>query len=138
MQDNFSVMAYAVTMTAKNHCTDLKALREAAGLSLRELACQIGEDHSNVRYWETSGHTPRSDVLIPMAKALGSLSKSCLAKPSQKGLGRAADWDRFLKLRRDYRDGSKRKSPSSLKPLSKRSLWPLPDCLLIRPFHVTT
>jgi len=33
----------------------LKALREAAGLSQRELARHIGQDQSNVRYWEQSG-----------------------------------------------------------------------------------
>ncbi len=38
---------------------------------MRELARQIGEEHSNVRYWETSGNLPRSNVLVPMAKALG-------------------------------------------------------------------
>ena len=84
MQVNFTVMAYAVTMTAKNHCADLKALREAAGLSLRELARQIGEDHSNVRYWETSGHTQRSDVLIPMAKALGVTVEELLGEAKPK------------------------------------------------------
>lgn len=38
---------------------------------MRELARQIGEDHSNIGYWERSGTLPRSDVLVPMAKALG-------------------------------------------------------------------
>jgi len=56
-------------MTAKNG--HLRSLREKAGLSLRELARQIGEHPSNVSYWETSGHPPRSDVLLPMARALG-------------------------------------------------------------------
>ena len=49
----------------------IRQLREAAGLSLRELASQIGEQHTNVLYWETSGNLPRSNVLVPMAKALG-------------------------------------------------------------------
>ena len=51
--------------------SSLKSFREAAGISQRELARQIGQDASNIRYWENSGNLPRSDVLIPMAKALG-------------------------------------------------------------------
>ena len=62
----------------------LRALREAAGLSLRALARQIGEDHSNVRYWETSGMPPRSDVLVPMAKALGVTVEVLLGHPTAK------------------------------------------------------
>jgi len=62
----------------------LKALREAAGLSMRELARQIGEDHSNVRYWETSGNLPRSNVLIPMAKALGVTVEELLGEPKPR------------------------------------------------------
>jgi len=62
----------------------LKALREAAGLSMRELARQIGEDHSNVRYWEQSGSLPRSDVLLPMAKALGVTVEEVLGEPKPR------------------------------------------------------
>jgi transcriptional regulator with XRE-family HTH domain len=62
----------------------LKALREAAGLSQRELARQIGEDHSNIRYWETTGKIPRSDVLTPMAKALGVTVEELLGQPRPK------------------------------------------------------
>lgn len=65
--------------------TRLRELREAKGISLRELARQIGEEHSNVRYWETSGNLPRSNVLIPMAKALGVTVEELLGqeKPSR-------------------------------------------------------
>ena len=49
----------------------LRRLREAAGLSQRELADRIGLHHSNIGYWERSGNLPRSDVLAPMAKILG-------------------------------------------------------------------
>jgi len=51
---------------------------------LRELARRIGEDHSNVRYWETSGNLPRSDVLIPMAKALGVSVEQLLGEAKPK------------------------------------------------------
>lgn len=62
----------------------LRLLREAAGLSQRELARQIGEQQSNVRYWETSGNLPRSNVLVPMAKALGVTVEELLGQPRPK------------------------------------------------------
>ncbi len=62
----------------------LKKLREAAGLTMRELARQIGEDHSNVRYWETTGKIPRSDVLAAMGKALGVTVEELLGQPRPK------------------------------------------------------
>jgi len=71
MQTLFSIKLYDALMTTTVQRSNLKQLRKAAGLSIRELDRQIGEDHSNVRYWETTGKLPRSNVLIPMAKALG-------------------------------------------------------------------
>lgn len=59
----------------------LKALREAAGLSQRELARQIGERQSNIQYWETTGKFPRSDALVPLAKALGVTVEEVLGQP---------------------------------------------------------
>ena len=68
-------------MPSKTH---LRELRDAAGLSMRELARQIGEEHSNVRYWETTGKLPRSNVLVPMANALGVTVEELLGqKPSR-------------------------------------------------------
>lgn len=63
----------------------LKKLREAARLTQRELAAQIDEIHSNVNYWENSGNLPRSDVLLPMAKALGVTVEELLGEPKLKG-----------------------------------------------------
>ena len=64
--------------------SSLRALRQASGLTLRELARQIGEDHSNVSYWERSGKIPRSDVLLPIAKTLGVTVEELLGeKPSR-------------------------------------------------------
>ena len=84
MQGFFSLPIYDSRMTAKKNESPLRALREAAGISLRELARQIGEDHSNVRFWETTGKIPRSDVLIPMAKALGVTVEELLGEPKAK------------------------------------------------------
>ena len=38
---------------------------------MRQLARIIGVDHSNLRYWEQSGKSPRSDLLPAIAEALG-------------------------------------------------------------------
>lgn len=70
-----------------NNASRLRALRQAAGLSQRQLARQIGQDQSNIRYWEQSGNFPRSDVLIPMAQALGVTVEELLGQPSPKRNG---------------------------------------------------
>jgi transcriptional regulator with XRE-family HTH domain len=82
MQALFIPSLYDPCMATKSR---LRALREAAGLSVRELARQIGEQHTNVLYWETSGNLPRSNVLVPMAKTLGVTVEELLgqAKPSR-------------------------------------------------------
>ena len=51
---------------------------------MRELARQIGEQPSNINYWETSGNLPRSDVLIPMAKVLGVTVEELLGQPKPR------------------------------------------------------
>jgi len=61
--------------------SDLRRLREKAGLSVRELARQIGESHTNVSYWERSGQLPRSDKLTAIAKALGVSVEELLGEP---------------------------------------------------------
>jgi transcriptional regulator with XRE-family HTH domain len=82
MQAIFSTLPYLEDMTKT--ASRLKAFREAAGLSQRELARQIGQDQSNVRYWEQSGNLPRSDVLLPMAKALGVTVEELLGEPKPR------------------------------------------------------
>jgi len=78
MQQLFPSISYADLMTTKSN---LRRLREAAGLSVREVARLIGESHTNVSYWERSGQIPRSDVLLPMAKALGVTVEELLGEP---------------------------------------------------------
>lgn len=68
-------------MATNGYTSRLRELREAAGLSMRELARMVDEDHSNIRYWETSGKPPSSDVLAPMAKALGVTVEDLLGVP---------------------------------------------------------
>ena len=81
MQELFSLAPYARLMATKSN---LRQLREAAGLSVRELARQIGDSPTNVSYWERSGQIPRSDVLAPMAKALGVTVEELLGEPRPK------------------------------------------------------
>ncbi len=88
MQASFPFMPYtAGLMKSPVHGERLKTLRSAANLSQRELATLIGETHTNVAYWETSGNLPRSDVLLPMAQALGVSVEELLgaAKPKTSG-----------------------------------------------------
>lgn len=84
MQQVFYGPGYDTDMANPANGQHLKKLREAAGLTQRELAAQIGEIHSNVNYWENSGNLPRSDVLIPMAKALGVSVEVLLGEPPRR------------------------------------------------------
>ena len=83
-------------MKSPAHGERLKALRKAANLSQRELAILIGEIHTNVAYWETSGNLPRSDVLLPMAQALGVSVEELLGAPKLKTSGAPAGKARQL------------------------------------------
>ena len=58
-------------MKVNSHGARLGALRQAAGLSVRELARQIGINHSTIVFWEKNNTLPRSEVLLPMAQSLG-------------------------------------------------------------------
>jgi transcriptional regulator with XRE-family HTH domain len=78
---------YALAMATKSEASRLRKLREASGLSLRELARQIGEQPTNLSYWERSGQLPRSDVLAPLAKALGVSVEELLGEPKQRRNG---------------------------------------------------
>lgn len=107
MQAVFSFAGYAPDM-AKD-VSRLKALRETAGISQRELARLIGERQSNIQYWETTGKIPRSDVLTPMAKALGVSVEELLGEPRPRRAatpgGRARQlFDAVSKLPRRQQD----------------------------------
>jgi transcriptional regulator with XRE-family HTH domain len=61
----------------------LRALREAAGLSQSELAQRLGVHRSNIGFWEGKGIIPRSDLLAPMAEALGVTVNDLLGKETK-------------------------------------------------------
>ena len=48
----------------------LKAAREAAGLSLRELAAESGVDHSNIAQIEKAERDPQLSTILALAEAL--------------------------------------------------------------------
>ena len=66
----------------------LKRLREAAGISQRELARLIGQEQSSVSFWERTGKPPRSDLLVPIAEALGVSIEELLGLPRPKNTGK--------------------------------------------------
>ena len=70
MQACFRFVPYTAAMS-KAAGSHLRSLREASGLSLRELARQIDEQPTNLSYWERTGNLPRADLIIPIAQALG-------------------------------------------------------------------
>ena len=88
MQASFQTMPYsAVIMSAAAKGTShLRQLREAAGLSVRELARQIGEQHTNVSYWERSGNLPRADLLRPIAEALSVTIEQLLGDAPRRAM----------------------------------------------------
>jgi transcriptional regulator with XRE-family HTH domain len=61
----------------------LMALRVNAGLSQGELAQRIGVPQQTIAFWEQSDKPPRSEVLPPIAEALGVKVEALLA-PDEK------------------------------------------------------
>lgn len=59
-------------MNPKNHqfASFLTKHRKAAGLSMEELAGQVGTTKSNVHYWESGEWLPSAGQLEPLAQAL--------------------------------------------------------------------
>jgi|TARA_Y100000385_G_C12998019_1_gene595836 transcriptional regulator with XRE-family HTH domain len=82
MQAVFQKCRYYVGMTSDPNTSHLRKLREAAGLSLRELARQLDQQPTNISFWERTGKLPRAEVLIPMARALGVSVEEILGEPA--------------------------------------------------------
>jgi transcriptional regulator with XRE-family HTH domain len=79
MQAVFEPLFYDLSMAQA--VSRLRELRQAAGLSQRQLARMIGQDSSNVSFWERTGRLPRVDLVIPIAKALGVTVEELLGQP---------------------------------------------------------
>lgn len=50
-----------------------RSLREAAGLTQRELADAVGVDRTTIAHWESGRHTPNGKLLDSYLEALGAL-----------------------------------------------------------------
>lgn len=61
-------------------------LRKSAGISQRELARILKLDSSNISFWERTGKIPRSDLLLPIAKALGVTVQELLGESQARFL----------------------------------------------------
>jgi transcriptional regulator with XRE-family HTH domain len=82
MQHIYLAAVYVDPMPAASKpLSRLKALREKAGISQRELARLLEVHHSNVSFWERSGVPPRSDLLPQMARLLGVTVDELLGEP---------------------------------------------------------
>jgi transcriptional regulator with XRE-family HTH domain len=79
MQAVFEDLFYDLPMSQV--VSRLRELRQAAGLSQRQLARLIGQDSSNVSFWERTGRLPRVDLVVPIAKALGVTVEELLGQP---------------------------------------------------------
>lgn len=64
--------------------TPLRGLREAAGLSQRELAKRIGVHHTNVQYWENTGAIPRADLVQSIADVLSCSPEQLLGQTPKR------------------------------------------------------
>ena len=88
----------------KEPTTDLRGIRERAGLTVREFARQLDLHHTNIVYWEKTGRIAKVEVLPRMSELLGVSIEELLgqAKPKRKGpSGRAhQSFERVSKLPR--------------------------------------
>ena len=81
-------------MTDEMKDSHLRRLRLQAGLTVRELARQVGTHHTNVSTWERSGKIAKTECLVSMADALGVTLEEVLGlEPSRSGpTPRRAAW----------------------------------------------
>ncbi len=77
-------MVYYPSM-ASEEVSHLRALRERAGLSVRELARQVGTHHTNLSYWERTGRVGKTEFVLPLAEALGVTAEEVLGRPRPRG-----------------------------------------------------
>jgi transcriptional regulator with XRE-family HTH domain len=73
-----------MTMTTETQCINLKAMRENAGLSIRELARQLKTNHTNVVNWEKSNWVTKAEFIAPLSTILGVSIEELLALPKPR------------------------------------------------------
>lgn len=78
-------MVYFISMTkTEDSLVDLVALREAAGLTVRGLARELGINHTTVLKWEQTGKVAKTEFLIPMSSLLGVTIEELLGQPKPR------------------------------------------------------
>lgn len=76
-------MVYFLTVK-EEPSSHIRKLRERAGLTVRELARQIGTNHPNVLYWEKTGQVAKTEFVAPLAAALGVTVEEILGLPRSR------------------------------------------------------
>ena len=66
--------------------TRVKELREKAGLSMDQLAKQLGVTKSRINMWENNGTVPRMGVLVELAKFFSVTTDYLLGNDDAKNL----------------------------------------------------
>jgi len=64
--------------------TELKALRERAGLTQLQLGKLLGKGQSAVAMWEAGDRMPRADKLPELARILGCTIDELYGQPAEK------------------------------------------------------
>lgn len=70
--------------TVKQSQVNLTALRERAGLSVRELARQLETSHTNVINWEKAGRVTKTEFIVPLSSVLGVTVEELLGMPKSR------------------------------------------------------
>ena len=63
---------------------DLTAMRERAGLTVREFARELGTYHTNVLNWEKAGRITKTEFIVPAASILGVTVEELLGLPKTR------------------------------------------------------
>lgn len=71
-------------MPEDSRLTSLRELRERAGLTVRQLAKQIGTYHTNISSWERTGRVAKTEFVAPLATALGVTLEEILGLPRSR------------------------------------------------------
>ena len=73
-----------ITVCLAHSYVDLVSLREAAGLTARGLARELGITHAAVLKWERAGKVAKTEFLIPMSRILGVTIEELLGQPKPR------------------------------------------------------
>lgn len=78
-------MVYFISMQAQlDSSVDLAGLRENAGMTVRELARQLGIHHTTILQWEKAGKVTKAEFLLPMSSLLGVSLEELLGQPKPR------------------------------------------------------